>query len=108
MLIAIQENHTPEKLNRANIKRGKPRPYFEKYYTLQIEPMKKILNTEGQAKTLGLKKAFHICRGHFRTYDANPLFGKIKGTFWTPAHTKGDLQRGIIKKDYEIKVPLPI
>lgn len=102
--VFTQENHISEKLVKANLKRGKPRPYFEKYYTLQIEPMKKILNTEGQAQSVGLKKAFHICRGHFKTYDANPLFGKVKGTFWTPAHVKGSIEKGVIKKDYKIKI----
>lgn len=102
--VNITENHIPKKLIKANFKRGKEKPYFEKYYTLAIEPMKQILNTEGQAQSVGIRKAFHICRGHFKTYDEKPLFGKLRGTFWTPAHAKGNIERGSIKKDYEIKI----
>lgn len=102
--VDIVESHIPEKLIRANIKRGKERPYFEKYYTLAIEPMKQILNTEGQAQSVGIRKAFHICRGHFKTYGEKPLFGRVRGTFWTPAHVRGSVERGVIKKDYEIKI----
>lgn len=101
--VSITENHTPKKLIKANIRRGKERPYFERYYTLGIEPMKRVLDTEGKAQSVGVKKAFHICRGHFKTYDDKPLFGRLRGTFWTPAHIKGNIGRGIVRKDYEIK-----
>jgi hypothetical protein len=50
---------------RAARKYGEP---LTKYYTLEIEPMKKVLETEGGANKTGLKNALHICRGHFRTY----------------------------------------
>jgi hypothetical protein len=78
---------------------------MEKYYVLQIEPMKKVLSEEGNIEHEGLERALHICRGHFRTYDEKPLFGKIKGTFWVPQHMRGKAENGIIHKDYDIKLP---
>lgn len=42
---------------------------FVKYKTLVVEPFRKILESEGDIQTNGLKKAMHLCRGHFRTYD---------------------------------------
>lgn len=93
-----------KKLIKARQRRNKP--YFEKTYTLAIEPMRKILNEEGEAQKKGIQHAFHICRGHFRTYEeSKKLFGKYAGTFWIPAHTKGDPTIGKINKDYELKVP---
>lgn len=76
-----------------------------KFYTLQVEPMKKVLRTEGELETNGLKKALHICRGHFATYtDANPLFGRVTGTFWKPSHVRGALEHGAVVKDYAVSL----
>lgn len=70
--------------------------YFEKYYTLAIEPMKKILNEEGQAQTHGIKHAMHVCRGHFKR--------RKTGVYWWSDHVRGNSQVGVIKKDYAINV----
>jgi hypothetical protein len=59
-----------------------------KYHTIEIEPMKKVLRHEGRIETEGLKRALHICRGHFAHYpETEPgLFGKgIQGDFWKRA-----------------------
>lgn len=74
------------------------------YKVLKIDGMTKVLNTEGDAQHNGPAKAFHICRGHFATYtEEKPLFGKVVGTFWVPAHTKGSKKFGEVIKDYELK-----
>lgn len=79
--------------------------YFEKYHVIDIERPKKILNTEGKAKEVGIKQAFHICRGHFKTYDKNnPLFGKLTGTYWWESYSRGDIKKGKISKDYKVKI----
>jgi hypothetical protein len=74
--------------------------YYEKFYTLKIGGIRKILDTEGEAQTKGLKHALHVCRGYFRTTN---LFGKYPGTYWIPAHTRGDEEIGKIHKDYRIE-----
>jgi len=99
----VHSIENPHQLIRAARRRGET-TYFEKYYILQIEPMKKILNEQGQAQTKGLKYALHICRGHFKTYDRKGLFGKYKGNFWWSSMVKGDPTIGKIKKDYQINV----
>jgi hypothetical protein len=84
----------------------KDKPPLTKYYTLNIEPMKRILRTEGRSEEVGLKRALHICRGHFATYSEDkPLFGKVSGRFWIPAHVRGSKDAGEIKKDYRIIAP---
>jgi hypothetical protein len=75
-----------------------------KYYVLNIDPMKKVLDEQGNAEHSGLKRAMHICRGHFATYrEEAPLFGKYAGTFWKPMHIKGNASRGIVDKGYSVK-----
>ena len=88
-------------------KRGRaPKEPSVKYKTLVIDAMKQTLRTEGGIAKNGLKKALHICRGHFATYTADkPLFGKITGTVWKPMHTRGTKSRGEVKKDYRIDAP---
>lgn len=76
------------------------------FKTLVIEPMKQVLKTEGGIEQHGLKKALHICRGHFATYSEDrPLFGKYSGTFWKPAHVRGSADIGMVGKDYKVKAP---
>lgn len=85
-------------------RRGLPLP--TKYYTLQIEPLRKTLAGEGDMKSNGFKKALHICRGHFSHYtEEKPLFGKYSGQFWVPAHVRGSAESGKVVKDYAVKSP---
>jgi hypothetical protein len=49
-----------------------------------------------------IRKAMHICRGHFAVYDERPLFGKYKGRFWVPQHVKGSSQEGVVVKEYSV------
>lgn len=77
-----------------------------RYEVLDIDPMRKTLESEGGASTNGLKKALHICRGHFATYtDDAPLFGRVVGTFWKPQHVRGSAAAGAVVKDYNVKAP---
>lgn len=102
--VQLIENQPPRHERRQREREGKMPA--TKYYTLEIEPMKKILRTEGKSEEVGLKKALHICRGHFAHYTPDkPLFGKVSGRFWIPAHVRGSKEAGEIKKDYKIKTP---
>jgi len=60
------------------------------YKTLVIEPLKEILRKEGRVSEVGLARALHICRGHFRDYrEGRGLFGKYKQLVWTPMTVRG-------------------
>lgn len=84
-------------------KHGSP---LSRYHILEIEPMKTVLKTEGRVEEVGLKRALHIARGHFRTYsEEKPLFGKFAGTVWIAQHARGSRDRGEVAKDYAIKRP---
>ncbi|MEE8551456.1 MAG: hypothetical protein V3T08_09425 [Gemmatimonadota bacterium] len=74
-----------------------------RYHVLDIDPMKATLEAEGGVSKNGLKKALHICRGHFATYTEDaPLFGNYVGTVWKPQHVRGSAQQGAVVKDYEV------
>lgn len=80
---------------------------LSRYHVLQIEPMKTILSAEGNIEAVGIKKALHICRGHFATYSPEkPLFGKYSGTFWKPYHVRGSKKEGQVLKDYKVTKPV--
>jgi hypothetical protein len=84
-------------------KRNKHGPHIT-YHVLEIAPMKKILQTEGNSEKTGIKKALHICRGHFKTFENHGLFGKYIGTYWWDSHTRGNISAGITEKDYSINL----
>ena len=92
------------KLSRAHQKRhGRP---LVRFHTLQITPMKKVLEREGQASKTGLRRALHICRGHFKTdTEERKLFGRYAGTYWWDVHVRGTLQEGMVVKDYQVNEP---
>lgn len=77
-----------------------------KFYTLEIGSITKTLRDEGGVEKTGLKRALHICRGHFSTYtEDKPLFGKYAGRFWIPAHVRGTTEAGTVVKDYAVNAP---
>jgi hypothetical protein len=92
------------KLAKAHRKRhGVP---LVRYRTINIDPMRQVLRSEGQAHETGIKRALHICRGHFRTYtEDKPLFGKVTGTFFVPMHARGSAREGVVVQDYLVKAP---
>jgi hypothetical protein len=49
--------------------------------------------------------AFHIVRGHFVDHREHGMFRNpnLKGIYWIPQHTRGDLEHGTVKKRYEIE-----
>ena len=77
-----------------------------RYRVLDIDPMKQTLESVGGASENGLKKALHICRGHFATYTEDaPLFGNYVGSVWKPQHVRGSARQGVVVKDYRVLSP---
>lgn len=97
------ENKRSEKLSKRHRRHaGKP---LVRYWTLDIAPMRRVLETEGDLTGSGLRQALHICRGHFKTYGPEaPLFGQHTGTYWWPSYARGDRKLGEISKDYRIRI----
>ena len=86
---------------RASQRSGEP---IFSHYVLEIDA-----NTQRKVYPKGLPlpshKRLHICRGHFATYTEDaPLFGKLTGRFWVPAHVRGTVDAGVVTKDYRLKL----
>lgn len=95
----LRQVDPPEKLARAASKRGRP---LHRYHVLEVEPMREILERDGDASHSGLKHALHICRGHFKDYRERGLFGRNHGVYWWPQYARGDVERGTVAKDYAV------
>jgi hypothetical protein len=80
---------------------------FLRYHTINIEPMKVVLKTEGAIESNGLEKALHICRGHFATYTGSMLGRKLDEpvTVWRPSHIRGSAKQGVVVADYKVSPP---
>jgi hypothetical protein len=101
--VALAEVVPPAALSKAR-ERRKGLPLL-RYYELEIEPMKKVLRSEGRIAETGLNQALHICRGHFKDYRKSGLFGRHKGLYWWDQHARGDADFGVVVKDYSIASP---
>lgn len=100
---ATEEIPSPKLSKQHKRKYGAP---LLRYHVLQIDHMKSVLDQEGHASETGLKRALHICRGHFSVYkdeDGKRLFGKHAGRFWMPMHIRGTPELGVVVKDYKVK-----
>lgn len=77
------------------------------FHTIDIDPMRQILRQQGMSELTGIRRALHICRGHFATYTPDsPLFGKYVGTYWRPDHVRGSKVAGVVVKDYSVNSPV--
>jgi len=93
-----------------HLQRGKPQRYRGRprvvYHTLNIHPMRRVLQGEGHSASTGLKRALSICRGHFKDYaQGKGLFGKLHGLYWWEQHLRGASQSGVSVADYAVQAP---
>jgi hypothetical protein len=93
----------PLLLSRAHYRHhGRP---LLRYYTFDIKPMQQVLRQVRRSDEVGLPKALHICRGHFKDYRRSGLFGKHQGLYWFDMHVRGTAERGVVVKDYAVQAP---
>jgi hypothetical protein len=86
--VTVNENVVPKPLAKKYEARTGVKP--SGYKTLVIEPLKTILRNQGRSDTVGLAKAMHICRGHFKDYrQGKGLFGKYHQLVWHPSVVRG-------------------
>ncbi len=101
--VILMEHNPPYKVQQKRIKQNKAP--LTKYYTLDITRPRAILKSEGNIDEVGLQRALHICRGHFKDYSKGKgLFGKYKGLYWWDSQVRGTEEAGRIEKDYNIKL----
>lgn len=104
--VSFVDSPVPEKVRLKRERRGLPPKVT--YKTLVIESAKRTLRGEGGSGEVGLRRALHICRGHFRSYsETAKLFGRVAGTFWVPQHVRGDVTAGEVVKNYRVAARRP-
>lgn len=74
-----------------------------KYKTLKINPMNPQNKNKFIAGKTNNKNPLHICRGHFKDYRENGLFGKYHDIYWWDSQMRGNKEVGEVKKVYEIE-----
>jgi hypothetical protein len=90
--------------SRSHFKRhGRP---LVRYAELTIDPLRRLLEKQRQGVGGSLRKALHLCRGHFKTFSPDaPLLGRATGTyFWAP-QIRGSRSEGVTLKDYRVQAP---
>jgi hypothetical protein len=75
------------------------------YKEIKVYPVGKRTHT-GVVGESGIRQGLHIARGHFKDYRERGLFGKMKGIYWWASTLRGDLDRGVIDKTYNVS-PVP-
>lgn len=87
-------------------KHGEGKPLTD-YWMLKVDggrPLRTINDVGVAATRRHFTPREHEVRGHFRYYsDERPLFGRVTGMIWVPAHKRGSDAIGTIRKDYEVK-----
>ena len=99
--VNIEKHQPPPALVKKHLKRGH-RPPDLRWHTLEIGPITTALDRVRTETDCDLKQALHSCRGHFKTYDEKPLFGRVKGRFWWTPHVRGSADHGVVFKDYNV------
>lgn len=96
----VEERVAPQLLKKRK-KMGLPTIRFR---TLQIDPFKAKVKAEtaGEKPESAIKRALHICRGHFKDYREKGLFGKYKGIYWWGMQARGSSDAGEVIKDYVV------
>lgn len=93
------------------VEHGPPKSWGEKrrrsfgirFHTIEISPIRKVLDSAMAATSCGIHQALHICRGHFKDYRESGLFGKYKGIFWWDQVVRGHVEEGVSLHDYRIQ-----
>lgn len=105
--VTLERVEQPIKLQKKAKKRyGEP---LCDYHVLQVNPFKKVLETEGRSVQTGIRQALSVCRGHFHCYGEKygkgKLFGKYSGEYWIPDHLRGSIEFGMKDKGYKVGRP---
>jgi len=105
--IEIQPVTPSEKQSRSYRKKhGKE---LVRYHVLDIRPIRRLIDRYRRGERSDLRRALHICRGHFKTFAPDaPLLGKAVGTFWWGPQVRGSREEGIVLKDYRVSSPSAI
>lgn len=100
--VALVDNKVPKPLAKKYRERTGVEPVA--YKTLVIEPLKQILRRDGGSDKVGIQRALHICRGHFKDYrEGRGLFGRYHQMVWQPSVVRGT-KGALGPRNVEVKI----
>lgn len=92
--------HHRDPLPRGKKSKKPPIPRLS-YHTIKLPGV--TYDSSGKANMTKDEMAYHLVRGHFKTYTAErPLLGKATGTYWWAPQARGNKDNGEVVKDYEV------
>ncbi len=99
--IGLKRVTPPQHHSRKVRKRRQSSPKFE-HHVIEIRDRQgRVVDHDNLQSAMA--RGLHIVRGHFSTYTENaPLFGRITGTFWIPAHVRGAASERAISSEYRV------
>jgi hypothetical protein len=105
LAFSLVRNHRFEEvpMSRAERRRATLPPSI-RFTRLTIDPLRSGRRTVANTST-SQATPWHQVRGHFVTYRPDaPMFGRPgqHGTYWVPAHVRGDREYGEVHKDYRV------
>lgn len=79
-------------------------PPLDKYrvLTIRVPGLRNERPSNGSPDDSQVIRAAHLHRGHFKQYEAKPLFGRYRGRYWWAPHMRGSRDHGTIIKDYKL------
>jgi hypothetical protein len=98
----------PPRLQRSFRKKaGRP---MTRYHVLEIDAVCVVLDREARRAQGDLRRAFHLCRGHFKHYtpERGGPFGRpidAPMSLWVSHHVRGNRKEGTVEKDYAFRPP---
>jgi hypothetical protein len=99
--VTLKQMTPPQHHSRKVRKRRQSLPKFE-HHVIEIRDRHGRVVNHDELKS-AMARGLHIVRGHFSTYTEDaPLFGRIVGTFWIPAHVRGTASEGVISSEYSV------
>ena len=104
-LVEQEAKQTPMKSKQ--VRRDAAKEPFEKYYVLDVAALRPVLEKAREAGPGSqIEAALHGVRAHPKTFTKDkPLLGKHVGTFvWKP-QVRGNPERGVVTKDYNVTMP---
>lgn len=100
--VSLKTVHPDAKLKKKRQASGK---LTSSYRTIEVGPIKRMLEAAKQPGETGIKMALNRCRGHFKTYtEEKPLLGRAVGTFFWQEQVRGSRAKGEVKSDYKVMV----
>lgn len=100
----VDEGFLQNMPNRQRQKSG--RLAWIKYKVLKVKVGKELRPIQERRGHGDKPNPLCMVRGHFRDYEANGLFGRLRGSkysaVWVPAFARGDHNDGVVVRDYAL------